>query len=83
MERQGASGEQIVLSSAQELQRWRAEFGCGEAELLHALWKVGPDAEAVRRFLDQKLHDQQVAQQQGGGGIAAYLIDSFHSSRSR
>ena len=44
-----------MLSSADELRRLCRQFACDEAELLHAVWKAGPDAESVRAFLDQRL----------------------------
>ena len=46
---------QIVLSSRDELHRLCRQFACDEAELLHAVWKAGPDADSVRAFLDRRL----------------------------
>jgi hypothetical protein len=46
---------QIVLSSREELRRWCLQLACSEAELLHAVWKAGPDATKVQAFLDEEL----------------------------
>jgi hypothetical protein len=46
----------VSLKSRDEVRRWCDEFGCSEADLWYAVWKAGPEPEAVRAFLNVRLH---------------------------
>jgi hypothetical protein len=44
--------EHIALDDAEAVARWCRWFGCSEADLIRAVWKVGPRAVDVDRFLN-------------------------------
>jgi hypothetical protein len=51
----GPTGTNRVSLEAQHLVRyWRAELGCSEDELRHAIASVGVQANEVRRYLERQ-----------------------------
>ena len=74
-DRRTTLSEKIVLSSREEVDRLCREFDCSEAELLHAVWKAGPDAHSVRAFLNRRLARLESAWDQLDGlGHGAMLL---------
>jgi len=42
----------ISLDDRDAVERWCRQFGCSEADLIRAVWKVGNRAADVERFLN-------------------------------
>jgi len=44
--------EAIALDDRDAVERWCRQFGCSEADLIRAVWKVGNRSVDVERFLN-------------------------------
>jgi hypothetical protein len=57
----------IELDNVEAVKRWCAAFGCNEADLIHAVYRVGPSVDQVYEYLGRAL-DRARGLGSGGSG---------------